>query len=253
MIFSADWSQMMKRQKVLLVDDVQLLLELEKAFLKSLPVDILTARNGVEAIVVAHREQPDLIYLDLNMPVMDGQTCCTALKTDPATRKIPVIMVTTAGNAEDELVCRNSGCDDFITKPINKNEFLDKGRKCLLDFERRRKRFSYSGSIEYLKNGEAITGSITDISTGGLFIAAGQDSMPDDPVDFAFTLPHPEQAIIVAARGRVTWTNSSADPSKSTYPPGFGVEFTDIDPKVVTLIEKYFFYLSQENGKPTEP
>ena len=55
----------MSRKKILLVDDVHLILELEKAFLKGLPVDILVAHNGAEALEVVKREHPDLIYLDL--------------------------------------------------------------------------------------------------------------------------------------------------------------------------------------------
>src|SRR6185369_12372842 len=80
----------MKRKKVLLVDDVHLIIELEKAFLKGLPVDLLIARNGVEALELVNKEHPDLIYMDLNMPVMDGLTCCRALKSNPETMAIPV-------------------------------------------------------------------------------------------------------------------------------------------------------------------
>jgi CheY-like chemotaxis protein len=243
----------MTRKKVLLVDDVRLLLELEKTFLKNLPVDVIVASNGAEAISIVHREWPDLIYLDLNMPIMDGSTCCAALKADPATKDIPIIMVTTAGKKEDELICRNSGCDDYITKPINRNDFLDKGRKCLSDFERRRLRVNYSGIIEYIKNGEVKIGTITDISSGGLFVAAEHDIIPDNPVDFAFTLHVQERKIIVAARGRVTWENSLHKPKKPTYPTGFGMEFTDIDPKIINMIEEYFFTTIQktEEQKPS--
>lgn len=230
----------MARRKVLLVDDVNLILELEKAFLKGLPVDVVVARNGAEALEVVKREQPDLIYMDLNMPVMDGPSCCRALKADPATSGIPVIMVTTAGGMADELLCRSSGCDDFITKPINGKLFLEKGRKCIADFERRRRRYSFATDVEYLQNGEPRHGVTADISRGGLFIAAPQDSMPDDPVDLVFTFPLPGEKILIAARGRLAWENSAENPRKPNYPPGFGVEFTFIDHKIADLIEVYF-------------
>lgn len=230
----------MSRKKVLLVDDVHLILELEKAFLKGLPVDILVARNGAEALEIVKRERPDLIYLDLNMPVMDGPTCCRVLKANPATRGIPVIMVTTAGREEDQLLCSAAGCDDFVTKPINNKIFLEKGRNCLADFERRKRRYNYTTDVQFLRDGEPRYGMITDISRGGLFIAVPSDVMPDDPIDLSFTLPHEGKNILVAARGRVAWENRPDSLKKPGYPAGVGVEFTDIDPSIIAMIENFF-------------
>ena len=229
----------MSRKKVLLVDDVHLILELEKAFLKGLPVDIFVAHNGKEALELARRELPDLIYLDLNMPVMDGPTCCRALKSDPATMGIPVIMVTTAGREQDELLCRSAGCDDYLSKPINNKTFLEKGRKLIADFERRRQRSNYSGDVQFLEKGEPRHGLIADISKGGLFMAIPHDAVPDEPLDLAFTLPHDGSNILVAARGRVAWENRAHNLLKPAYPAGVGVEFTDIDPAIVIMIEKF--------------
>lgn len=230
----------MSRKKVLLVDDVHLILELEKAFLKGLPVDILVAHNGAEALEIVKRERPDLIYLDLNMPVMDGSACCRALKADPSTREIPVIMVTTAGREQDLLLCRSAGCDDYVTKPINNKIFLEKGRNCIADFERRRRRYSYNTDVQFLRNGEPRNGMIADISKGGLFIAVPSDVMPDDPIDLSFSLPHGGNNILVAARGRVAWENRPDSPKKPDYPAGVGVEFTDIDHSIVAMIENLF-------------
>jgi CheY-like chemotaxis protein len=229
----------MTRKKVLLVDDVNLILELEKAFLKGLPVDLLIARNGAEALQIVKKERPDLIYMDLNMPVMDGLTCCKSLKGDPETSAIPVIMVTTHGREQDLLLCKSAGCDDYITKPINARLFVEKGRNCIADFERRRRRYAYSIDVQFLKDGEPRYGLTADISRGGLYIAVPNDSIPDDPVDLLFSLPLEGKAILVAARGRVAWENRRGNLKKPNYPEGVGVEFTDIDPGMVVLIEQY--------------
>jgi CheY-like chemotaxis protein len=229
----------MARKKVLLVDDVNLILELEKAFLKGLPVDLLIARNGVEALQIVKKERPDLIYMDLNMPVMDGMTCCKALKGDPETSAIPVIMVTTHGKEQDLLLCKSAGCDDYITKPINAKLFIEKGRNCIADFERRRRRYAYSIDVQFLKDGEPRYGLTADISRGGLYIAVPNDGIPDDPVDLLFSLPRGGRNILVAARGRVAWENRRGNLKKPNYPEGVGVEFTDIDPGMVVLIEQY--------------
>ena len=236
----------MSRKKVLLVDDVHLILELEKAFLKGLPVDILVAHNGAEALEITRQELPDLIYLDLNMPVMDGPTCCRALKSDPATKGIPVVMVTTAGREQDELLCRTSGCDDYLSKPINNKIFLEKGRKLIADFERRKQRYMYSSDVQFLENGEPRYGLIADISKEGLFMAIPHDALPDDPVDLAFSLPHDGKNILVTARGRVAWENRANNLLKPAYPAGVGVEFTDIDPAIVQMIESFLEGISEK-------
>jgi Tfp pilus assembly protein PilZ len=151
---------------------------------------------------------------------------------------IPVIMVTTAGREQDELLCRSSGCDDYLSKPINNKTFLEKGRKLIADFERRRQRSNYSGDVQFLEKGEPRHGLIADISKGGLFMAIPHDAVPDEPLDLAFTLPHDGSNILVAARGRVAWENRAHNLLKPAYPAGVGVEFTDIDPAIVMMIEK---------------
>ena len=121
----------MATTKILLVDDTKLFLKLEREYLKQSSVVILTAENGRQALEIARNERPDLIYMDLNMPEMDGATCCAALKADPELRSIPVILVTTAGMSESVEQCKHAGCDGFLTKPIDRKTFLEMGRKFL--------------------------------------------------------------------------------------------------------------------------
>src|ERR1035441_3908591 len=110
----------MKTPKILLVDDTKLFLKLEQEYLKHLAVTVLTAGNGIEALEIARSQLPDIIFLVLNMPEMDGIDCCAAIKTDPDLRSIPVIMVTTHGMEESIERCRNAGCDGFLTKPLDR-------------------------------------------------------------------------------------------------------------------------------------
>ncbi|HEX8821960.1 MAG TPA: response regulator, partial [Archangium sp.] len=81
---------------------------------------------GEEAVEKAVAERPDIIFLDVIMPGMDGFEACQALRTHETTRDTPIIMVTTRGEPQNVQRGFESGCSDYITKPFNGNELLDK-------------------------------------------------------------------------------------------------------------------------------
>src|SRR5687768_5957507 len=81
--------------------------------------DVRTAINGRQALDAALAERMDLVLLDVMMPDMTGFEVCTALKADPRTAHVPVIMVTALGNAEDRVRGLECGADDFLTKPVS--------------------------------------------------------------------------------------------------------------------------------------
>src|SRR5512133_2862778 len=98
----------MSRPKILLVDDNRLFLEMEKEFLQPCAVKIYTARTGREALEVVRLVLPDLVFMDLHMPEMDGASCCTAIKAEPDLRSVPVVMIVTAENEDDLERCRRA-------------------------------------------------------------------------------------------------------------------------------------------------
>lgn len=105
--------------RVLVVDDIEVNVRLLEAKLLSEYYDVLTASNGPQALEIARRESPDIVLLDVMMPGMDGLEVCKRLKTDPATRHIPVVMVTALSDVADRLKGLEVGADDFLTKPVN--------------------------------------------------------------------------------------------------------------------------------------
>ena len=105
--------------RVLVVDDQEANVRLLEAKLKAEYFDVVTAFSGQTAIDCAIAEQPDVILLDVMMPMMDGFETCRRLKNDRRTRHIPVVMVTALDQPEDRVRGLEAGADDFLTKPVD--------------------------------------------------------------------------------------------------------------------------------------
>jgi two-component system alkaline phosphatase synthesis response regulator PhoP len=116
---------------VLLVDDNAQNLELLQAFLESLPVKLITAIDGVDALEKVAEHKPDLILLDVMMPRMSGFQVCKRLKSDPKTRDIQILMVTALNELGDIEQANECGTDDFVSKPVNKLELLTRVKSLL--------------------------------------------------------------------------------------------------------------------------
>ncbi len=117
--------------KVLVVDDNAQNLELLVAYLDGLGCKVATAADGLEALDEIAKDCPDLILLDIMMPRMSGYELCRKLKSDPATRDTPVIMVTALTELGDIERGVESGTDDFITKPVNRLELVTRVKSLL--------------------------------------------------------------------------------------------------------------------------
>ncbi len=105
-------------KRILIADDAAVFRHLEEGLLKAYGYTALHAKNGAEAVKRAIEDQPDLILLDVQMPVMDGVQALAVLKKDPRTKHIPVVVVSTIGRAHDQDLLRRGGADAFLTKPV---------------------------------------------------------------------------------------------------------------------------------------
>ena len=216
---------------ILLVDDTRLFLILEKEMLSRSAVLILTATNGREALEIAQRHRPDLIFMDLYMPEMDGAACCAALKADPALSGIPVVMVTTSMSTADRERCVAAGCSGYLVKPFNRHDFLKVGRDFLPGIDRRENRVLWHAAVFVTLKDETWTATCEDLSLNGIFISTSPRGEVNDPVNVTFTIDECRTEWI-EAWGRIAWINPEGSPIKPRLPQGFGVQFlamTDAD------------------------
>jgi two-component system cell cycle response regulator len=114
------------RYKVLTVDDSKTVRIIVKKAFKSYDCEILEAGNGVEGLAVAGKERPDLILLDITMPVMDGVEMLTKIKSDPELKAIPIIMLTAEGGRDNVLKIAKIGVRDYIVKPFKEDLLIEK-------------------------------------------------------------------------------------------------------------------------------
>ena len=110
--------------RILIVDDEPFNVDYLQQELEDLGYATVIARNGLEALEMVAAEPPDLILLDVMMPVMDGLAACRALKGADATRLIPVVIMTALDGLEDRIRGIEAGADDFLTKPVNQRELV---------------------------------------------------------------------------------------------------------------------------------
>jgi two-component system cell cycle response regulator len=112
--------------KILSVDDSRTIRLIVGRAFQSYDCQLSEAANGEEGLAVAAREKPDLILLDVTMPVMDGVTMLTKLKEDPALKAIPVVMLTAESGRDNVLQIAKLGVRDYLVKPFRETQLIEK-------------------------------------------------------------------------------------------------------------------------------
>jgi two-component system cell cycle response regulator DivK len=116
---------------VLVVEDQEDNRQILRDLLGNAGYEMLEAENGADALTAVAAKRPDLILMDIQLPIMDGYEATRRLKADPATKDIPIIVVTSYALSGDEAKARNSGCDGYVTKPYSPRALLAKIKEYL--------------------------------------------------------------------------------------------------------------------------
>lgn len=114
----------MSGRTILIVDDEELIRELLRFNLEKEGYRVIVAKDGVQALDLLTREQPDLIILDLMLPGIDGLEVCRQIRFNPRFLEVPLIMLTAKGEEIDKVLGLELGADDYVTKPFNTRELL---------------------------------------------------------------------------------------------------------------------------------
>ena len=112
--------------RILLAEDNEMNRDMLSRRLERKGYQVVIAVNGQRAIDLAANEKPDLILMDMSLPMVDGWEATRRLKADPRTKQIPIIALTAHAMAEDERKAREAGCDDYDTKPVEFTRLLEK-------------------------------------------------------------------------------------------------------------------------------
>jgi uncharacterized protein (TIGR02266 family) len=169
----------MEQARVLLAEDEPLIAQLTMDMLAELPLEVTWARNGKEAVEQALAIQPDLILLDAMMPEMDGFEVAAALKADPTTQDIPIIFMTARSGDADKVRGLELGADDYLIKPIKREELLARVRNILRRAETRRPAVAQEtslmrGKLEMISLPNIIQALESERRTGTLRLSSGK-------------------------------------------------------------------------------
>jgi two-component system cell cycle response regulator DivK len=116
---------------ILVVEDQEDNRQIVRDLLTTTDYEVMEAENGEEALAAVAKQRPDLILMDIQLPIMDGYEATRRIKADPGLSAIPIIAVTSYALSGDEEKARAAGCDDFVPKPFSPRELLAKIRKYL--------------------------------------------------------------------------------------------------------------------------
>jgi CheY-like chemotaxis protein len=171
---------------ILIADDLPAHLDLFEVILQRADCRLVRADDGIAALRLARETSPDLIYLDIEMPGMNGGEVCRALKADPGRRNVPVVLVSSHGRREFAMKC---GADQFLGKPVDEPTLLETLQAFLGLHARGERRLSVEWPLTFWREGSSYAGRVLDISRTGFFVECRRPQTIGSRLAVAFPLP----------------------------------------------------------------
>ncbi len=228
----------LRKKTVLIADDSETFVMYFSLLLKRLGFEIIPAENGLEALKLIKVTEPNLIMLDIRMPVMDGMTALRLIKKDKQTTEIPVIMVTTDSRPETIEECKRLGCSGYITKPVNITKIHKVLQECLyspMGFKRRHVRATYKEKVSVSYNGTSYGLYAGTLSEGGIYVTK-KDSFP---------IGSEVKVTLCLEKGEELCIDASVIYVKGVYgdlfkaPPGMALEFKNLTDEKAAVLKNF--------------
>ncbi|HEY3170025.1 MAG TPA: response regulator [Thermoanaerobaculia bacterium] len=183
-------------RSVLLVDNRGLFRDIARAVTRRTNCRVLTAASGAEALAVARREKPDLVFMDAEMEGMTGVDVCRVLKADKQFAHRPIILV--GGGEKERQEGERAGADGYLPGDFAEDEFFETLRRHLHVFARDATRSTVAWSITFWRDGIQHEGTIRDLSRGGFFVSTSVQQPIGARLEISFEAPveSPNRAIV---------------------------------------------------------
>ncbi len=224
-------------RSVLLVDNRGLFREVMPAIKRRTNCRILTATNGTDALAMARREKPDLIFLDAEMEGMTGVDVCRVLKADKQSAQRPIVLI--GGGEKERQEGNRAGADGFLERDFVEDDFFETLRRHLNVFARNAARAAVTWSVTFWRDGLQHEGTIRDLSRGGFFVQTSVDQPIGARIEISFHTPveRPTRSVV----GEAIVVRIGHEPDK-----GLGCRFFQLSASSRTTLEECLRLLSPE-------
>jgi CheY-like chemotaxis protein len=223
--------------KLLIVDDVNFFIELEKSYLSTVDCEIYTASNGKEALDVLQKIVPDLVIIDYEMPVMNGIEFLKSIRINQVFKHIPVILVSAFIDNELEEMVKSAGANKILKKPFTQEDLLSAIDAFLKIEKRKKERIKVSIPAFYGFEDKMDKGLILDLSEGGAFLAGDINLREGAVLELKFLLPDTNRLFKTWAK--IIWINEDKNKKKPQYPNGAGLEFLGLSKESINILRKF--------------
>ena len=227
----------MDNKKILIVDDSNYFQRLGESFLRRGICIVLKAKNAEDALRIIKDEHPHVVVMDLVMPGMKGDECCRVLKSDPSLKDIPIIMLANSWEKNAKERCIDAGCDDFISKPVNKARLYAGIKRYVNIVERSHVRTPCNGDVSFSTDIGSFPGSLNDISEGGIFIRSADPLKVGAELDAVFKLNRLGDLMKIS--GTVVRVVHNSGGNSSISAAGMGIKFNDASDEIKKRINNY--------------
>lgn len=227
-----------KHKRIIIVDDSQTFLMYMAMLLNRMGFEVIPAENGIELLKILNMMEPDIVMLDVTMPVMDGIKALKHLKNDNQWSSIPVIMVSLDSSKETIEKCKNFGCSAYLTKPINigkLNEALQGSIFSPAGWKRKHLRAPFIKKVSVTYSGVSRELYAETLSEGGIYIRSKEPFPVGSEMEITLPLKGKKN---ITLKGNVIYTKGLLG-AVFKIPPGVAVQFKDLTNEETNILVDY--------------